>query len=264
MSSFSKKVGLPVLLLIAFLPMHAQGALDQILERPPAPANSSTLTSSSDPLGRSTPAGTVFGFLQAAQSGNYSMAAQYLQLSPARRQTEGEQLAGKLKVVMDRAFAGVLKDVSTQPEGTPQEGAPPDRQKLGIMSSGDIEADLELVRVSDPRAGKIWLISSDTLTKIPELYDQVEARQVENRLPKFLVKHQFVGMPVWQWLALLIAIPVAAAIGGLFLLIIEFPVRWWGHRRGNPEVAKWRRAFRPPRLFAAPGGHKGSRSFLGL
>src|SRR4029077_10062674 len=138
MSSFSKKVGLPVLLLIAFLSMHAQGALDQILQRPSAPANSSTHTSA-DPLGRGTPAGTVFGFLQAAQSGNYSMAAQYLQLSPARRQAEGEQLAAKLKVVVDRALAD--KDVSTQPEGTPQEGVPPDRQKLGIISSGDIEAD---------------------------------------------------------------------------------------------------------------------------
>src|SRR3984893_18600586 len=264
MSSISKKVGLPVLLLIAFLPMHAQGALDQILQRPPAPANSSTLTSSSDPLGRATPAGTVFGFLQAAQSGNYGMAAQYLQLSPARRQAEGEQLAAKLKVVMDRALAGTLKDVSTQPEGTPQEGVPPDRQKLGIMSSGDVEADLELVRVSEPKVGKIWLISSDTLTKIPELYDQVEARQVENRLPKFLVKHQFVGMPVWHWLALLIAIPVAAAIGGLFLLIIEFPVRWWGHRRGKAEVGQWRLAFGPAWLFAATVAHKVLASYLGL
>src|SRR3984893_5223928 len=264
MSSFSKKVGLPVLLLIAFLPMHAQGALDQILQRPPAPANSSTHTSSADPLGRATPAGTVFGFLQAAQSGTYSMAAQYLQLSPARRQTEGEQLAAKLKVVMDRALAGSLKDLSTQPEGTPQEGVPPDRQKLGIMSSGDIEADFELVRVSDAKAGKIWLISFDTLTKIPELYDQVEARRVENRLPGFLVKHQFVGMPVWQWLGLLIAIPLAAAIGGLFLLIIDFPVRWWGQLQGKPEVAKWRLAFGPAWLFAATVAPKVLARYLGL
>src|SRR6202521_370014 len=236
MSSFSKKVGLPVLLLIAFLPTHGQGALDQILQRPSAPANSSTHTSA-DPLGRATPAGTVFGFLQAAQSGNYSMAAQYLQLSPARRQTEGEQLAAKLKVVMDRALAGSLKDVSTQPEGTPQEGVPPDRQKLGTMSSGDIEADLELVRVSDPKAGKIWLISADTLTKIPELYDQVEARQVEHKLPAVLVKHQVAGVPLWQWLALLLALPAAAAIGWLVLVLLEIPVRWWARRRGNVDIA---------------------------
>src|SRR5260370_23997611 len=264
MSSFSKKVGLPVLLLIAFRTMHAQGALDQILQGPSVPASSSAHTSS-DPLGRSTPAGTVFfGFLQAAQSGNYGLAAQYLQLSPARRQAEGEQLAAKLKVVMDQALAGSLKEVSEQQEGTAQEGVPPDRQKLGIMSSGDIEADLELVRVSDPKAGKLWLISSDTLTKIPELYDQVEARQVENRLPTFLVKHQFVGMPVWQWLALFIAIPLAAAIGGLFLLIIDFPVRWWGQRRGKPEVAKWRLAFGPSWLFVGTVAHKVLASYVGI
>ena len=45
-----------------------------------------------DPLGRTTPSGTVLGFLQAAQSGNYSIAAQYLQMSAARRQSEGEQI----------------------------------------------------------------------------------------------------------------------------------------------------------------------------
>src|SRR5260370_6969321 len=187
MSSFSKKVGLPVLLLIAFRTMHAQGALDQILQGPSVPASSSAHTSS-DPLGRSTPAGTVcLGFLQAAESGHYGLAAQYLQLSSARRQAEGEQLAAKLKVVMDRALAGSLKDVSAQPEGTPQEGVPPDRQKLGIMSSGDIEADLELVRVSDPKAGKIWLISSDTLTKIPQLSDHFKPHHAETPPPQFLL-----------------------------------------------------------------------------
>ena len=107
---------------------------------------------------------------------------------------------------MNIAFAGNLKP-SREPEGTPQEGVPGDRQKLGTMSSGDVEADLELVRVSDPNAGKIWLISSDTLAKVPELYDQVEARQVETRLPKWVVKHQFAGMPLWQWFALLLLIP---------------------------------------------------------
>src|SRR5260370_36339939 len=132
------------------------------------------------------------------------------------------------------------------------------------MSSGDIEADLEFVRVSDPKAGKIWLISSDTLPKIPDLYDQVEARQVENHLPTFLVKHQFVGMAVWQWLALFIAIPLAAAIGGLFLLIIDFPVRWWGQRRGKPEVGKWRLAFRPPRPLLGTGAHQVLASYLGI
>ena len=49
--------------------------------------------SRSRPSGRNTPSGTLYGFLQAAQSGNYSMAAQYLQMSAARRQSQGEDSA---------------------------------------------------------------------------------------------------------------------------------------------------------------------------
>src|SRR5260370_27086659 len=71
-------------------------------------------------------------------------------------------------------------------------------------------------------------------------------------------------MPVWQWLALFIAIPLAAAIGGLFLLIIDFPVRWWGQRRGKPEVAKWRLAFGPAWLFVGTVAHKVLASYVGM
>ena len=124
------------------------------------------------------------------------------------------------------------------------------------MSSGDVEVDLDLVRVSDPSAGKIWLISSDTLTKVPELYDQVEARQVEHKLPSVLVKHQFAGMPLWQWLALLLALPVAAAIGWLVLVLLEIPVRWWARRRGQVEVANWRSVSGPAWLLAGTLVHQ--------
>ena len=71
--------------------------------------------------------------------------------------------------------------------------------------------------------GKIWLISSETLAKLPELYEQVEARQVESKLPAFLVKHQFGGMPLWQWAALLLALPIAAGLGWLVLVLLEAP-----------------------------------------
>ena len=178
-----------------FTPIPAQS---QVL---PGSTAASTANTAADPLGRTTPSGTVLGFLQAAQSGDYGIAAQYLQLSAARRQSEGQQLATQLKVVLDDAFTGRFKNF-TQADGVPQEGVPLGRQKLGTMSSGDVEVDLDLVRVPDPNAGKIWLISADTLAKIPELYDQVQARHVETRLPGVLVKHEFAEMPLWQFLAL--------------------------------------------------------------
>ena len=172
-----------------------------------------------------------------------------LQLSAARRQSEGQQLATQLKVVLDDAFTGRFKNF-TQADGVPQEGVPLGRQKLGTMSSGDVEVDLDLVRVPDPNAGKIWLISADTLAKIPELYDQVQARHVETRLPGVLVKHEFAEMPLWQFLALVVALPVAAALGWLILALLEIPLRWWARRLGQLDVANWRSVSGPAWLLA--------------
>ncbi len=234
MANFSRRITLLVFLLSVSLPLSAQSALGELLQSNPS-ANTPTKTQT-DSLGRETPYGTVFGFLEAAQAGNYAIAAQYLQMSAARRQSEGEELALKLKAVMDTAFAGSLKHLSTQPQGSLQEGVPPDRQRLGTMSSGDVEAELELVRVSDPNAGKIWLIASDTLAKVPELYDQVEARRVERRLPKWVVTHRLAGMPLWQWFGLILLIPLAAGVGWLVLVVLQIPLRWWARRHGHSEL----------------------------
>src|SRR5258708_33398067 len=136
MSSCLKGIVISVLCVAACLPATAQNSLNQMLQ-PSTTANHSA-NAPVDPLDRETPSGTVFGFLQAAQSGNYSTAAQYLQLSPARRQSEGAQMPTNLKPVMDRAFAGALRHVSTQPEGTPRDGVPMDRQKLRTLASGDL------------------------------------------------------------------------------------------------------------------------------
>ncbi len=237
----------------------ASAALGQALPSPtPATAAANAPV---DPLGRTTPSGTMLGFLQAAQSGDYGIAAQYLQMSPARRQSEGEQIATKLKVVLDSAFTGRFKNF-TQAEGIPQEGIPLGHQRLGTMSSGDVEADLDLVRVSDPSAGKIWLISSDTLAKVPELYDQVQARHVESRLPNVLVKHEFAGMPLWQFLALLLAVPVAAALGWLILALLEIPLRWLARRRGQLDVANWRSVSGPAWLLTGTLIHQVFAAYL--
>src|SRR5579871_470262 len=263
MRFFPKAIFVSALCLAACLPSSAQTSISQLLAPSTTPANSSS--AATDPLGRGTPTGSILGFLQASQSGDYSIAAQYLQMSPARRQAQGEQLANQLNAVMNskRVFNGRVGGF-TLAEGVPQEGVPLGRQRLGTLSSGDVEVDLDLVRVSDPSAGKIWLISSDTLTKIPELYDQVEARQVASKLPAVLVKHQFGGMPLWQWLALLIGLPVAAGIGWLALVLLEIPVRWWARRRGQIEIANWQSVSAPAWLLAGTLVHQFFARYLGV
>jgi MscS family membrane protein len=251
MASLPKFILISVLFLMASAASPAQAALTQALQ----PSSSTSAPVANDPLGRNTPSNTVLGFLRAAQDGNYSIADQYLQMSPARRQSEGEQIASKLKFVLDHAFSGNLNRYN-QAEGTPQEGVPLGRQKMGTMSAGDVEIDLDVVRLTDPSAGKIWVISNDSLAKLPELYEQVQARQVESKLPSLLVKHQFGGMPLWQWAALLLALPIAAGFGWLALVLLERPVRWWARRHGQVEVSSWRSVSGPAWLFTGTLVHQ--------
>ena len=230
--------------LATILPLSAYQLLP--VQKPATPgAPASANGGQNDPLGRNTPSGTLYGFLQAAQSGNYSTAAQYLQLSSARRMTQGEDVASKLKIVIDRAFSGDLRRISNQPEGTPQEGMPLDKQRVGTLVAGDVEADLILVRTADADGTRIWLISADTLAKLPELYEQAAVHQVETHLPKALVRHEFLGLPLWQWLAILLSIPVAALLGWLAVQILRLPWYSWARYRQHAVASAWNSFVRP-------------------
>ena len=257
MSSFLKRARWLLLCLAIATPALAYQLL------PGQPAKTATTTNAAaDPLGRDTPSGTLYGFLQAAQSGNYSTASQYLQMSAARRQSQGEDFATKLKVVIDRCFNGDLRRISNQPDGTPQEGMPLDKQRVGSLIAGDLEADLVLVHVSDAGSGRIWLISADTLARVADLYDQAAVHQVETRLPHFLVSHEFLGMPLWQWLAILIAVPIAAGLGWLAVQFLRLPWYLWARYRKHEVTAAWTSFVRPLWLVLGVLAHRILVSYL--
>jgi MscS family membrane protein len=218
---------------------------------------------SADELGRGTPSGAVVGFLKAAQAGNFQTASDYLQISTARRPSQGPELADQLNELMNRAFVGSLQRLSTSPEGNPDFGVL-DQQAIGVFSNGDTDVPVVLVRVSDPNSGKIWLFSSGTLSKVPELYDYLEAHQVETKLPQSLVRNLFLGMPLWQWLALFLAIPVALAIGWAVVLLLAIPRRLWLKFRNRPNLHSYSRMSKPLLVSFSALAHLKIASYLGL
>jgi MscS family membrane protein len=254
MNPFLKRLSLCALGFALSLPAWAQGSISQILQssNEAKPSDAAPV----DPLGRQTPNGTLFGFLQAVQAENYSKAALYLQLSPARRDALGAKLATELKAVLDRAFVGSLKSISNNPDDSGPSGVFSDRLKIGILSADDTEADVILVRVNDPVAGKTWLFSSDTLAKVPEIYDLIEAHQVETHVPQALVKTQFLGMSLWLWLALLLAVPVAAGVAWLLMELFVYPRVLWRRYRKQPQLTTWRHVSAPTWLVIGTLVHR--------
>ena len=251
-------------LLVAILSVALSAPAAQIVPGlTKADATPSTPAAAADPLGRETPSGTVLGFLQAAQAGNYKLAADYLQMSAARRQSQGPELASKLKVLMDRAFVGSLRRLSTRPEGTPDNGNI-DQQTIGTFSSGDSDVPVLLIRVGDANSGKIWLFSAETLGKVPELYENLQAHRIEKDLPQSLVVNLFLGMALWQWLALLAALPVSIGIGWVVVLLLAIPRRLWLRYRNRPNLHSYSRLSVPMLVFFGAIAHRVIAAYLGL
>ena len=143
-----------LLLAFTFVPLALGQSIPQAVDKVLSPSSTAQWhqTQVVDPLGRSTPRGTVVGFLQAAQSGNYKQAADYLQLTKNQRASQGENLARELHMLMDRAFTGKVNMISEKREGSVQVGVPADRERIGVFQVDSSEYDVVSLESVDPRS----------------------------------------------------------------------------------------------------------------
>ena len=248
-------------LLLAVPAMAQENPLSAVTAqtKPPEPAKPV------DPLGRTNPRSTVLGFLQAAQSAQPDSAAQYFQASRSRRPADDQKIVHELKALMDRAFVGNINRITDLPEGTPQEGLSAAQERVGKVEVNDESVDLILTRVTDPVYGPIWVFSNETIAQLQELSGQLEAQQVETKLPQVLVRNVFLGLPLWQWIAILLLIPIATGAAWLFIQLVRAVRSIFNSIRGRKLDYKFgSAAFGPSLLIIATVLHAVGMRFVGL
>jgi MscS family membrane protein len=193
-----------------------------------------------DPLGRETPRGTVIGFLKSTQREDYATTARYMQLYRGQ-EVDFPELSKEMRALYPN-FQGSLNLLSDDPEGSVDPGLPPGQVRAGVVTIGSTTADITVVRVDDPVAGKIWLISKATIASIPELYAllQREAPTETSRLRLILLSGpQMLGMSGKQWLGWLISIPLSWFISWLLTFLLSLPRRIWSKLRKIPFHTVW-------------------------
>lgn len=166
----------------------------------PAPSPATNLTPAIvDPLGRSTPRGTITAFIRAAHRDDYVSAARFMQLS-AKQRPHVEVLVQDLKELMDRYFGQPITAISDLPSGELDDGLPLDQERVGPLTMGGGNVYILLVRVNDPDNGQIWLISSETLDQVLAWYGAIEKTWIEQVMPAPLLDYKFLGIPVAKWI----------------------------------------------------------------
>ena len=193
-----------------------------------------------DPLGRQTPRSSLIGFLKYDAIGDYATAARFLQLPPGEHPDLAE-LAKEMRGIYPD-FQGSINLLSDDPGGTVDAGLPPGQVRAGVVTVGGKTADVILVRVDDPAAGKIWLISQATLAAVPALYGELE-RETQTETSRIrlalLSGPMLLAMSTTQWLFWLISIPISWLLAWLLTFVVSAPRRAWCKLRKLRFTTVW-------------------------
>jgi MscS family membrane protein len=165
----------------------------------------STATPAKDPLDRTTPQLSVLHFLEACHSRDYNKASNYLDLrkvSPADRGKTGLEDSKQLEDLLDDTRFDIAT-MSRDPEGDLNDGLPPNMERIYTYHVGDQSVTLHLERVALKSDLQVWLVSAQSVEKIPQAHKMIAETAFEKRLPQPLVTIEFLDTPIWRWFALL-------------------------------------------------------------
>jgi MscS family membrane protein len=197
-------------------------------------------TAKVDPLGRETPRRAVMGALKYAARQDFANAARYLQPTPGE-DTNLIQRAKEFQALHSK-FRGDIDLLSDDPDGTVETGLPPGQVRAGVLAVGGTTVDVILTRVDDPDSGKIWLISKETVARVPALYAQMESEGptlADRFAPAALTSRRMLGMSLAQWLGWLLSIPISWLLAWLLSLLLSAPNRIWYRFRKIPLRTVW-------------------------
>jgi MscS family membrane protein len=169
-------------------------------------------------LGRETPRGTIFGFLNAARSGKLDVAALYLNSNLKGKALT--DLTNQLYVVLNSRLPVRLNVLSDRPEGSLMNPLTPDRDVVGAIPSshGDLEIALERVNLRGGRHA--WLFARSTLDGVPDVYGEVHLLRFDRYLPRFLT-YRIAGVRVLEWLSISILLPLLYRLLGVLSWFIR-------------------------------------------
>jgi len=151
----------------------------------------------------------MLNFVKYAQRGDFEAAAKYLDPPTPKHRYDAEVAARQLIVLINTSFRGSIASVSNKPEGSVADSDDPNTETVGSLVVDDESVPILLTRVVRQDVGPIWLISSQTIDSVPRLYQREGSPRFAEYFPDFLVKSNFLGVPLGQWVSWILSIPIS-------------------------------------------------------
>jgi MscS family membrane protein len=193
-----------------------------------------------DELNRGTPERSARGFLAAVDKRDYEKAAEYLDLRNLRgaaTNLNGQQLARRMEVIINRAKWTDVDELVDDPAGQGGDNLPEYRDSIGTVEHDGKDVRLLMQKVPRGDGESIWKISNATVSQIPELYETYGYSKIVEDLRRNLPDASFLGYELFKW--------VASLASGIAAFVVVFLLAL-GIRRtlGDPNLPSHRQVFR--------------------
>ena len=159
-------------------------------------------------------------------------------LNTSLSDAEAAVLSHQLFIVLDARLPPRLMRISNAPSGSKSDPSKPDQEVVGTIESARGDVDVILERVTRPDGAPIWLFSEATLSAVPALYSEVTLGFGEGTVPRFLTRTRVLGIRVFEWIAVLLGLPLVYLLTTLLNRVLRPVIR-----------ALWRRVARESDLF---------------
>ncbi len=177
------------------------------------PSRTSNTDSGPATVSTASPRAALQSFLRLAEASDWVGAAEYLSVPTAERE-RSEQLARRLKTVLDQRLAIDVRTVSGAVSGDTTDGDV-GGDRIGVIASASGREDpVRMVRLSAPSSGGPvrWVFSQATVGFIDGWFENLGAPWLRERLPRTLMRVGPLNVYYWQWIGLGLAIPVVLLV----------------------------------------------------
>ena len=162
-----------------------------------------------------TPQQALVALYSAFRMGDPESAALYLDLRYVPESLEEVppvNIARGLLFIFSQQNVLDLTRISSEPEGSLEDGLPEDLEQFGTVSLSDEVIPVYLQRIEEADGTLVWRVSNATVVRTPDMWDELGYSDLNVWLSQVLPEFYVLGMGNFQ-----VAILVATAIGGWFI-----------------------------------------------
>ncbi|WP_129139213.1 mechanosensitive ion channel family protein [Modicisalibacter coralii] len=185
---------------------------------------------------QTTPRETIRSFLELTKQEKYDAAAHILNLSnlaPAEQRQRGGELARQLAQVLKRGEWLQVSSLPGRQDGAtehpadkrPHAGQPRRNIKLASLTAKGEAYDIRLGRYKVGDEQPVWLITPDSLTSLPLLYEAYGPSLLEEYIPPSF-KTSLGILKVWEWIAIPLVLLAVGLVGWWVYKLVGVMTRW--------------------------------------